>query len=112
MGTVYAKTEFFNGTTIQATVDHTNASSIPTLSLDADVNAVKYQGSVVTSVTFTPLDAGLSASIHALEIVGICPNTLKRRIPDHGESSNDYEYNCPQGGGGWNLQVRTKPKVQ
>ena len=46
MTTVYAKTEFYNGTTLKATVDHTNAASIPTLTLDGDVDDVKYQGDV------------------------------------------------------------------
>lgn len=109
--TVYAKTEFFNGTTLVATVDHTNASSIPTLTLDADVNDVKYQGSVVTSAVFTPLDAGLTATWHRLKIVGSCATTLRQAIPDYGDPPTNSQFECSEGSPGWTLKVETKPKV-
>lgn len=112
MTTVYAKTEFYNGTTLKATVNHTNASSIPTLTLDGDVNDVKYQGDVVTSVLFTPLDSGLNAARHTLEIVGTCAATLEYTIPDYGQPSNDDEFSCSSTGSGWGVQVRTRPKIK
>ena len=112
MTTVYAKTEFYNGTTLKATVDHTNAASIPTLTLDGDVDDVKYQGDVVTSVVFTPLDPGLTAERHVLQVVGTCATTQQYTIPGYGDPSNDDEYNCSSTGTGWSLQVRTKPKVK
>lgn len=110
MTTVYAKTEFYNGTTLEAMVEHTSASSIPTLTLDADVNATKYDGDVVTSVLFTPLDSGLTAERHTLQIVGTCATTLEFEIPDAGGSYATDQYSCAAAG--WNLQIRTKPRKQ
>ena len=112
MTTVYAKTEFYNGTTLKATVDHTNAASIPTLTLDGDVDAVKYQGDVVTAVLFTPLDAGLTAERHSLQVVGTCATTQEYAIPAYGDAEAGDVYNCSSTGTGWSLQVRTKPKVK
>lgn len=109
--TVYAKTEFFNDTTLVATVNHTNASSIPTISLDADVNDVEYQGSVITSAVFTPLDAGLTARVHSLQIVGSCATTLTQTIPAYGSPPTESQFSCSEGSPGWTLKVETKPKV-
>jgi len=108
--TVYAKTEFFDGTSLIGTVSHTNASSIATIGLTANTSTVMYGGTAITTAVFTPLDVGLTASFHSLEIVGNCGMTIRLSIPSAGQSDADNEYSCSQGTG-WTFKVETKAKV-
>lgn len=108
--TVYAKTEFFDGTTLVGTVSHTNASSIATIGLTADGTSVKYGGTAITTAIFTPLDVGLTASFHSLDITGTCGMTIRLSIPSAGQSDSLNTYACSQGTG-WTFKVETKAKV-
>jgi len=112
----YATTEFYNNNILLSglTISHGNPTAIPELRLASNGSVLKYDGTEIDAVVFTP-ETGLKAASHSINVKnanGALSHDFTHAIPDYGSSADVTIHDFQStGSANWELKVTTNASV-